>query len=225
MIQRLEKQRRDFFAAVSHELKTPITILKGQLESMLMGIGDYRNHEKYLPQSLAAVEDMEYLVKEILSVAKMEAMGLEGSMADISIANLLKKVITAISLLAQEKQIEIQVELLEDVNTAVQPQLFEKAISNILINAVRHSPAGARVITRLSKKSLTVENTGVTISQEDLPYMFTPFYRVDKSRNRATGGSGLGLYIVRTILDLHKLSYGIESLQDSVLFTVNLNQN
>lgn len=225
VIQRMEKQRRDFFAAVSHELKTPITILKGQLESMLMGIGDYRNIDKYLPQSLAAVEDMEYLVKEILAVSKMEAMGFDGGMVRTSIVSILNQVIQDLSPLANEKQITIEVQVMEDVIATVHPQMFEKALSNILSNAVRHSPEKANVVASLSHGILSVENSGVVISKEDLPYMFTPFYRIDKSRSKATGGSGLGLYIVKTILDLHKFTYSINSLENSVLFIINLNQN
>ena len=78
--QRLEEQHRNFFAAVSHELKTPLTILKGQLENMILGFGDYQNHDKYLPQALKSAEDIEYLVKEILSITKMETMNIDSSL-------------------------------------------------------------------------------------------------------------------------------------------------
>ena len=76
----LEEQHRNFFAAVSHELKTPLTILKGQLENMILGFGDYQNHDKYLPQALKSAEDIEYLVKEILSITKMETMNIDSSL-------------------------------------------------------------------------------------------------------------------------------------------------
>ncbi len=76
----LEEQRRNFFAAVSHELKTPLTILKGQIENMILGYGDYQNHEKYLPEALKATEDIEYLVKEIISISKMESMDLQDTL-------------------------------------------------------------------------------------------------------------------------------------------------
>ena len=76
----LEEQHRNFFAAVSHELKTPLTILKGQLENMILGFGDYQNHDKYLPQALKSAEDIEYLIKEILSITKMETMNIGNSL-------------------------------------------------------------------------------------------------------------------------------------------------
>jgi len=216
---------RDFFTAVSHELKTPITVIRGQLESMIMGIGDFKNYEKYLPQVLAATEEMEYLVKEILAIPKMEAMGIEGNMMEISITDIVKECIQSLEPLADEKQITGNVELGDNVQITAQPQLMKKAISNIISNAIRHSPNGENVIIQLTGKSLIVENSGVTIFADDLPNMFTPFYRADKSRNRSSGGSGLGLYIVKTILDLHHLECRMENGMNSVIFTINLNQN
>jgi len=219
---KMEKQRRDFFAAVSHELKTPITLIKAQVESMVMGIGDYKNHEKYLPMVLSATEDMEVLVKEILTIAKMEAMGLEDRMKDTDVASIIQECVEGVQPLADEKQITVKTNIQENQVISAEPPLFKKAISNVIINAVRHSPAGSDVLIRLADKQLTIENTGVTIPSDDLPYLFTPFYRAEKSRNRSTGGSGLGLYIVKTILDLHRLDYRIENGIQSVLLTVNL---
>lgn len=190
-----------------------------------MGIGDFKNYEKYLPQVLAATEEMEYLVKEILAIPKMEAMGIEGNMMEISITDIVKECIQSLEPLADEKQITGNVELGDNVQITAQPQLMKKAISNIISNAIRHSPNGENVIIQLTGKSLIVENSGVTIFADDLPNMFTPFYRADKSRNRSSGGSGLGLYIVKTILDLHHLECRMENGMNSVIFTINLNQN
>lgn len=223
--QKLEKQRRDFFAAVSHELKTPITIIKGQLESMILSIGDYKNYEKYLPQVLVATENMEYLVREILSISKMEAMGFGDNMSEISIMDIISECVQTGKPLAEEKQISIHLEVERDVKIYAHPELIKKAFSNIIGNAIQHSLAGSEIGITLISKKLKVENNGVTILPEDLPYLFTPFYRADKSRSRATGGSGLGLYIVKTILELHHLNYQIKNESNSVIFTVELNQN
>lgn len=220
----LEKQRRDFFAAASHELKTPVTILKGQLESMALGIGDYKNHEKYFPQALATVEAMERLVQEILIIAKMEFGIAETDFVIRPIAPILSACIAELLPLAEEKQITIKVgKLDESVGIPIQEPLFRKAVSNILSNAVRHSPNGQLVTVTLTEDKLTVENTGVRIS-EDAP-LFTPFYRADQSRNRKSGGSGLGLYLIKTILDWHGLAYRLENSENAVLFTLFLNQN
>lgn len=222
----LEKQRRDFFAAVSHELKTPVAILKGQIESMMLGIGDYKNHEKYLPQALAAVERMERLIREILTVTKMESGIPESAFAEEALAPILRTCIAEIEPLAEEKRITIDTrQIKEAVSVRVNKPLFQKAISNILSNAVRYSPEGQRVTVALTEAELTVENTGVTIAEEDLPSLFTPFYRAERSRSRKSGGSGLGLYIAKTILDLHGFLCRIENAGNAVRFTIFLNQN
>lgn len=222
-ITQLSKQRRDFFAAASHELKTPITILKGQIESMILGVGRYKNAQKILPDTLKEVESIERLVKEILAISKIEMNGLTENTELVSVSVLLKKVLESLLPLAQEKNIIIKQNITEDVRVLGNPSLLEKALHNIVSNAIRHSPEGAEVSITLSSSKLLVQNTGVTIPSEDLPVLFTPFYRVEKSRNKATGGSGLGLYLVKTILELHGMKYGIENVENSVSFFVNFN--
>lgn len=223
-ISKLSAQRRDFFAAASHELKTPVAILKGQIESMILGIGDYKNTEKYLPETLKAVERIEQLVKEILMVSKMEMNGFSTAKEHVSVSELLMEGIDQIAPLADEKEIEIVSAVAPDVVIEGNSALFEKALLNILSNAVRYSPQGENVyITLCPDLQFECKNTGVTISQEDIPLLFTPFYRMEKSHNKQTGGSGLGLYIVKTILELHNMAYEMESSDNSVCFHIDLN--
>ena len=99
---------------------------------------------------------------------------------------------------------------------------FKKVISNLLSNAIAYSPPGAVVRVTLTKGMLSVENTGVWIPEHCLPELFTPFYRIEQSRNKNTGGSGLGLYIIKTILDLHKMPFSITNTEEGVCFTIEL---
>ena len=101
--------------------------------------------------------------------------------------------------------------------------LLERVVHNIISNAIRHSPVGAKLEIDLSFHSLLVRNSGVTIPDEDLDKLFTPFYRVEKSHNKLTGGSGLGLYLVKIILEQHGLAFHIENQKDSVCFEITLN--
>ena len=189
-ITELSRQRRDFFAAASHELKTPITILKGQIESMILGIGKYKDTGKVLPETLKEVENMERLVKEILTISKIEMDGLAGKAEPVSLPDIITKVTETLLPLAQERQITV------------------------------HSQLAEEVFIHLTPSVLTVTNTGTSIPEEDLPVLFTPFYRVEKSRNKSTGGSGLGLYLVKTILELHGFQYRVENTGSGVVFTV-----
>ena len=223
----LEQQRRNFFIAVSHELKTPLTILKGQIENMMLGYGDYADHEKYLPQAFDSAERIEQLVREIIAITKTENTDISGSLCEVSLADTVRETVETIMPLAEEKNISIHDQIEGDMVLTVDLKLWSKALSNVIGNAVRHSPEGAQVFISLEtadgKQKLKVTNTGTSIPEEDLPHMFTPFYRADKSRNRATGGSGLGLYIVKTILDLHGMTCSVENTQQGVAFYIHLN--
>lgn len=101
----LEQQRRNFFIAVSHELKTPLTILKGQIENMILGYGDYKDHEKYLPQAFDSAERIEQLVREIIAITKTENTDISGSLCDVSLAETVSETVETIAPLAEKKHI------------------------------------------------------------------------------------------------------------------------
>lgn len=219
-----EKQRRDFFAAVSHELKTPITIIKGELEGMIQNIGIYKNRDQYLRHSLKTAMTMENLVQEILSVTKMEVDGFKLDQKEFDLSGLVDTCCRQIAGIAEDKSIKVDTSIEKNVMIHADKKLLSKAFSNVMNNAVFHSPVGALIQMKLSelKKTiiLSVENSGVHIGQDDMDQLFTPFYRSDKSHNRQSGGSGLGLYITKTILDLHKAMYKVENTENGVKFTI-----
>ena len=221
-IEELNKQRQHFFATASHELKTPITIIKGQVESMIMEIGRYKDTSKILPETLHEIENMENLVKEILSISKLE-LGEIDNLSTLPVTDIVQRVCEHLKPLADEKNIEIYQKLTDDVQVIGNQSLFEKALHNIINNAIRHSPVETKVYVTLTDKELLVKNEGITIPQEDLNNIFTPFYRVEKSHNKLTGGSGLGLYLVKNILEKHGFLYTINNDENGVNFKIALN--
>ena len=216
----MSKQRRDFFAAASHELKTPITIIKGQIEGMLMGIGRYKDVQGILPETMHEVERMEQLVAEILEITRLEMDGLAGHTGPVDFSSLTRKVVQELMPLAEERAMELEAEIPDAVTVTGAEPLLERAVHNIITNALRHSPAGERAVVVLRPGRLTVRNSGVNIPEDELKVLFTPFARVEKSRNKASGGSGLGLYLVKTIIDLHGFTCSIGNDGDGVIFTV-----
>jgi two-component system sensor histidine kinase VanS len=223
--QELEQQRVDFFSAASHELKTPLTILKGHLAGMLNNISGYENHAAYIARSLAAVDKMETLVKELLYISKAEgAKKFEFRMVDFS--GLVRVQIAAVTDLLTEKEQHLNVDISDKLLCELEPLQMERAIQNILVNAVRYSPKGELIRTSLSKRDNVIcggiENNGVHIDENAIKYLFAPFYRIDTSRNRNTGGTGLGLYIVRKIMEIHHAKYGIRNSKSGVLFYFEL---
>ena len=106
-----------------------------------------------------------------------------------------------------------------DVTIRGNQDLLTNALDNVLMNAILYSPQGASIRILLDAHTMTIENTGVSITEEALPQLFTPFYRVEQSRSRQSGGSGLGLYLVRLILELHNASCEIKNSEDGVVFS------
>ncbi len=217
-----EAERLAFFSAVSHELKTPITILKGQLTGMLDGVDVYRDRDKYLARALTVTGRLEGIVRELLTVARLGTLPPEGGEADISA--LIKKSLELYDELIQQKKLKRHIELTEGVLVPGDGRLLSKVLDNILSNAVFYSPEGADLTVTLAERNgnatLTVINGGVTIPADALPHLFEPFYRAEKSRSRATGGSGIGLYLVKTILEKQGAEYGIENTDGGVRFTI-----
>lgn len=217
---RQEKQRIDFFTSVSHELKTPITVIKGELEGMIYQVGEYKDRDTYLRHSLKTVSEMEKLVKEILAAARMGGSDFQITPTDLNISDMVRKCCRKVQGIAEDKKMNMCLEIQPDFHYQGDELLLQKAFSNIISNAISYSPEKAKVTVVLKDNVLSVENTGVHINEGDLEQIFIPFFRVDKSRNRNMGGSGLGLYIVKTIFDHHGISYRMENMEQGVHFSV-----
>ena len=213
-----EKQRIDFFTSVSHELKTPLAILKGELEGMIYQVGEYKDREHYLRHCLKTTDDMEGIIKEILSAARMGGSDFQLVRSELDISRMLQKACQKVKGRMEDKEMDLCMDIQPDFHYEGDGRLLEKVFSNVLSNAVAYSPVGAGVKVSLQDGVFSVENTGVHIEAADLKQIFTPFYRVDKSRNRNSGGSGLGLYITKTILDHHGIAYRLENTENGVRF-------
>ena len=217
-----EKLQTEFFRAVSHELKTPLTILKGELEGMVYEVGKYKDTKKYLKHSLKVTDDIGKIIQEILSVAIMKDEHFKLNKKYFDLANTLKNIYRKYQGIAEDKEIEIITNIQDTYEFNGDERLMENAISNVVGNAVIYSPKNEKVFIDFNDKVMKIENTGIHIEKEDLKQLFNPFFRVDKARSRNTGGSGLGLYITKTIFDYHKISYKVENTDKGVLFTIKL---
>ena len=224
MERRLEKQRVEFFAAASHELKTPITIIKGQLQGMLYQVGRYKDRETYLAQSLEITDTLGKMVQELLTISRLDTPGYTCKKSNLNLSNLIIDRLTAFEDLFMQKDLTVEQSISPEVYILGDMQLLQKALDNLLGNAAAYSGAGNQVLIKLWKETetttLTIENTGAHIPDEAISKLFEPFYRVDQSRNRQTGGTGLGLYIVKTILDLHGAKIEIANTIQGVIVSV-----
>ena len=221
MERRLEKQRVEFFAAASHELKTPITIIKGQLQGMLYQVGRYKDRETYLAQSLEITDTLGKMVQELLTISRLDTPGYTCKKSNLNLSNFIIDRITVFEDLFMQKDLTVEQSISPEIYILGDMQLLQKALDNLLGNAAAYSGAGNQILIKLWKETetttLTIENTGAHIPDEAISKLFEPFYRVDQSRNRQTGGTGLGLYIVKTILDLHGAKIEIANTVQGVI--------
>lgn len=223
MERKLERQRVEFFSAASHELKTPITIIKGQLQGMLYQVGRYKDRETYLVQSLEVTDTLEKMVQELLIISRIDTPGYVCNKCSFNLSNLINGRLIAHEDLFILMGLTVERTVSPGIYIWGDMQLLQKAIDNLLGNACSYSEAGNHVCVKLWKDGekihLTIENTGVHIPDEDIPELFEAFYRVDQSRNRQTGGTGLGLYIVKAVLDLHEAKIEIaNTIQGVIVF-------
>lgn len=224
----MEEKRREFIATISHDLKSPITAVKGQLEGMIYQIGAFKNRDKYLKRSYEIMNDMEKLVREVLDLSRLESKNFQIKKVRICLSELIETILRKLEYFSQTKHLTIQTDIPEGIFIEADPNLMEKAIANVLDNAMKYAKEGEEVRVKLieEKNSLLfhVLNCGGKIEEEDLAQLFEPFYRVEKSRNRNTGGSGLGLYIVKQVLELHGVKYELQNTHEGFLFTMKFNK-
>ena len=187
MERKLEKERREFVATISHELKSPITIINGQLEGMIYNIGKYKDRDKYLKESYEVTQKMSELVQEILHLSERENGEFKYNFTNVNISKVTNSVIRELKYFIDEKNLELKTYIDEDVFVNSDEKLIKKAITNTVKNAITHSPLKEKIIIKLTDSELSVENTGITIPKDQLGEIFNAFYRVDKSRNRKTG--------------------------------------
>ena len=223
----LENERTEFFSAVSHELKTPLTVIKGQLEGMIENIGAYSDRDKYLVKSLDTANRMESMVQEILSVSRMEASAFKARFETLDLSKWLGDKAEEYGELFEQKGLSLKCEIEDGLSVSADKRLLSKALDNLFSNAAFYSEAGQSVIISASKIDgravVDIINTGASIDDRALPHLFEAFYRGEQSRNRRTGGSGLGLYIVKMILDQHTAQCSIVNTENGVKFEFIMN--
>lgn len=210
----LEGARRNFFANVSHELRTPLTVLQGYLEMMNDSVMNERSRGKALQTMQEQTRRMDSLVKQLLTLTRIEAAPAIDLKETVNVPLMLRLLQREAETLSNGRH-AIHFHTDPHLNVLGNDDLLRSAISNLVYNAVNHTPDGTRIdISWLRVKQgarFTVCDNGPGISAEHLPRLTERFYRVDKARSRATGGSGLGLAIVKHALSHHNSRLEITS--------------
>jgi two-component system phosphate regulon sensor histidine kinase PhoR len=217
-IRRLETIRRDFVANVSHELKTPLTSIKGFIETLLEGaLDDKENNRNFLNIIQKHAERLNNLVEDLLSLANLESKEAVLKREIFNLQQQLEKIISGFESQLKKKSIVMKNELAAGISVYADKDRIEQVFTNLIDNAIKFNKENG--IIRIYAKELNkeikvfVEDSGIGIPEKDIARIFERFYRVDKARSRELGGTGLGLSIVKHIVELHQGSVGVESTE------------
>jgi len=217
-LRKLENARRDFVGNVAHELKTPITSIKGFAETLLEGaISDPEHAGEFLKIIGRQADRLGAIIEDLLSLSRIEQETEQGKIHLVGrkIKGVLRAAIQACNARAGEKEITVDLDCPDDLRARVNGPLLEQALINLIDNAVKYSGPGSSVkVTAGPENSqvvVKVADQGVGIPKEHLPRLFERFYRVDPSRSRKVGGTGLGLAIVKHIAQAHGGKVAVES--------------
>lgn len=222
------QQRNDLIANISHDLRSPLTSIRGHLETVLLKDDRLTREERreYLEASLKSVSAFQTLVEQLFELSRLENREYKGHFETFFPAELAQDVMFKLKARAEAKGIDLSIQHSER-NSPYEGDiaLMERALTNLLENALNYSNQGDRVILSLAEEegelTIRVEDTGEGIPEEDLPRIFERFYRADKSRDRRLPGTGLGLAIVKEIVELHNGSVSVESREgEGTAFTL-----
>ncbi|ETW94644.1 MAG: hypothetical protein ETSY1_33925 [Candidatus Entotheonella factor] len=229
-IRRLENIRRDFVANVSHELKTPITTIKGFVETLRDGAMDDREHAYRFLDIIANNGDrLHAIIEDLLSLSRLEQTEQTTGLMrqETRLKQMIDKAVQGCEAKAKSRQVTITTACDATLQFPVNASLIEQAIINLLDNAINYSKAGSTIHIAASRQAdeitVCVKDEGIGIPQEHLPRLFERFYRVDKARSRERGGTGLGLAIVKHIAQVHGGQVSVTStLGEGSTFTLHL---
>lgn len=223
----IDEMRKDFIANVSHELKTPIALIQGYAEGLAEGISqDKESRDYYCEVIMDEANKMNQMVRQLLTLTALEFGNDTAVMEHFDLAELIQGVIFAAGILIQQKEAQVEFDASHPVYVWADEFKIEEVITNYFSNALNHLSGEKKIIISIEKQGgqlkVSVFNTGEPIPDEDIPNIWTKFYKVDKARTREYGGSGIGLSIVKAIMDSHHKQCGVSNREDGVEFWFTL---
>ena len=224
---KIDEMRKEFIANVSHELKTPIALIQGYAEGLQEGMGEEKESRDYYCDVIVdEANKMNQMVKQLLTLSSLESGNDKPVMDRFNLTELIKGVVNASKILIEQNQIQVEFDDQTPVYVWADEFKIEQVVTNYLSNAIHHIDGEKKIIIRMIPENglvrVSVFNTGTPIPEEAIPNLWTKFYKVDKARTRAYGGTGIGLSIVKAIMDAHNQQYGVKNWENGVEFWFTL---
>jgi len=219
-ITQLEKEKIAFLRAASHELKTPLAALRIMLENMQLNIGEYKNRDQYLAESLAEVDRLAAMVNDVLRSGSIAEQALRQEKW-LKIDQLIAEVVDDYMLLAKTRGMTFVVDT-RPTTIRANRDMMRHVISNLVSNAVRHGDAGSVIKITYNQHKLAIENACKPLTKQQLQHVFDPFYRSNVATKQRANSSGIGLYTVKMLLDTKGLNYEFAPVGRGMRFIVKL---
>lgn len=219
----VERSKVDFMRAASHELKTPVTALNSLLDGMAMGIGKFQDHDTYLEECKQIVYRLSEMIEEVLNATKLSTVDGKEKLSNTNLHSLVKELLGPFELIAKSKGILLRWQIPKNTNVILPIDSMTKAISNVISNAVKYTEEKKNIYIEYKDNQLIIENECNPIPMDQVDKLFEAFYRPDYSRNRNTGGNGLGLYITSRILTAYGFQYEFMPVKNGMRFIIELN--
>ncbi len=227
-LKEVDKLRRDLIANISHDIRTPISIIHGYIETLIMKHDtlDAQKQQEYLQTIIKSTERLKRLMNDLFELSKLESRQIKPKMESFFMFDLLQDLSRKYKLLAQEKNIELETELPSKMPVVCADiALIERALQNLIDNAMNYTPENGKVRIRMEEGdrhvNVSVMNTGPGIASEELPRIFDRYYKVGS--NKSNRGTGLGLAIVKNILEIHQSDIHVQSeAKGQTIFSFNL---
>ena len=217
-ITQLEKEKIAFLRAASHELKTPLAALRIMLENMQLNIGEYKNRDQYLAESVAQVDRLAAMVNDVLRSGSVAEQALRQEKR-LRIDKMVAEVVDDYMLLAKTRGMTFEVNA-EPTAIRANRDMMRHVISNLVSNAVRHGNAGSVITITCDQHELAIENACKPLTKQQLQHVFDPFYRSNAATKQHTDSSGIGLYTVKMLLDAKGLDYDFTPHGQGMRFVV-----
>ena len=230
---KIEEMRTQFISDVSHELKTPIALIQGYAEGLIENVNTDEESRKFYAEVISdEANKMDKLVKQLLELMKLEYGKREFSNANFNIIELISEVIRKSKVMLEEKNIEVRFDFSKPINVYADEFYIEQVVTNYITNAIKHADEvfgekyiEIRIEDREDKIRIYVFNTGENIEEEDKERIWRRFYKVDSSRNRENGGTGIGLALVKAIMNNYNNAFGVENKDTGVEFYFDLSKS
>ena len=229
---KIDEMRKSFISDVSHELKTPIALIQGYSEGLLENVNsDEESRKFYAEVILDETNKMDKLVKQLLELMKLEYGKREFNDSKFNIVEVEKEIVRKSKVMLEEKNINVEFETSDEINVMADDFYIEQVVGNYMTNAIKHADEvnGKKIIriknvvnVEKNKVRISVFNTGENIQEEHLGRIWNRFYKIDESRNRNEGGTGIGLSFVKAIMNNYRNDYGVINREDGVEFYFDL---